>query len=168
MADETKTEDALPKGRVVYCGTAPLANGNEAELWATEEFVKGCATGEALREHASAFKKTRSKYVVGDTYEREVLVQNGRLRQMAGASKWCGICKTDALSAISLIEKGKADAKAVEAAQAKARKEGPTNALLDHMARIVARAPIGQQEVLLQGLCAEIRQRANVIKRTRR
>ena len=166
-ADEQKP-DPLPKGRVVYCGTAELASGKDAELWATEDFVKACTTGEAIRHHASAFAKTRTRFVVGDTYEREILVENGKLRQMAGALKWCGICSTDAISALSLIEKGKADAKAIEAAQAKARKEGPTHSLLDQMARIVARAPLGQQELLLQGWCAEIRQRANVIKRTRR
>lgn len=167
MADEAKGE-ALPKGRVVYLGTISLSGGREGELWDLEEFTESVPTVEALRAHASAFAKSRKSYDVGGIYAVGLSTKDGRIDQMQGVKAWSGQMRNDVISAIALIEKGREAAKAVERARAKAVKVGPTNGLLDEMARIVAAAPVGQQESLLQGLVVELRHRSREIWRKRR
>ncbi len=166
MTDEAKKEEALPKGRVVYLGTIALAGGRIGELWATEAMVINATTVEFLRKQGSAFGKGKGRSrEVGEVYEVGVNVENGRLIQMQGDKKWQTNIRNDVIAAMILTEKGKAAARAQEIAQEKARKKGPLNDLLDELARIVAKAPSGQQETMIQGIASELRSRSHAIWR---
>lgn len=167
MADDAK-EEALPKGRVVYLGTIGLAGGREGELWITEALATGAATVEFLRKQGSAFAKSRKSYDVGGVYEVGVRIEDGRLAQMQGAKVWKAMTNSDSISALALIEKGKAQEKATQAARAKAVKNTPTSRLLDEIALIISKAPSGQEEIALQGFVSEIRQRSHQMWRKRR
>jgi hypothetical protein len=165
MADEAKQE-ALPKGRVVYLGTVEISGGKAGELWATEALVINATTVEFLRKQGSAFAKGKGRSrEVGEVYEVGVNIENGRLIQMQGDKKWQANIRNDVIAAMLLTEKGKAAARAQTLAQERARKKGPLNDLLDEMARIVAKAPAGQQDTLLQGIVAELRSRSHAIWR---
>lgn len=164
-----KKPDPLPKGRVIYLGGIDLVGNKTGELWATEELVRKATSVEYLRKHGSAFKASRKRYEVGEIYEVGINLDGERLSQMEGTKIWKGMFReSDHVAAISLIEKGRLHEKAVAAAQAKAAKEGPLHAYLDRIARVVAEAPSGQQEIILQGFVSEIRKRSHRLWRARR
>lgn len=160
----TKTE--LPIIPLVYLGSCTLADNKAGERWATEKMASKAATLDDLLAASNPFGKDRRSYVVGAVYETGARVgEDGRPESVGRAMNYARMLDTDPVAAAALLEKGKEAQEIRRRAEAKARKEGPADRLLDQMARIVAGVPITQQELVIQGFSTEIRKRALAIWR---
>lgn len=156
MTDETTH-------RLVYLGTTTLADKKPGELWTTEALALAAKDVDELRLMSSAFSKRRTGYTVGAVYESAgSVVEGGKLVQLNRALTYRSMVDTEAMSALVLREKGAEAAERAKKAEAKARKDGgeSLDSLLDQVARIVSRAPFGDQGKIVSGFSADVQRRA--------
>lgn len=151
----------LPRHRLVFLGPVTLEGNKPGELWATEQATLGAADAEGLRRLASPFGKGRRSSTVGAVYEGGAEVDEaGRVTRISRDMTYRTMLDTDAVVALALRAKGLQAQQDAEKAEAKARREGPANDLLDQLARIVAAGSINDQEHIIRGFSVEVRKRA--------
>lgn len=157
--------------RLVYVGSCDLQGGKTGELWATEEMANAAMDLASLRKAACPFGKDRRTFNIGGVYEMDAeLGEGGKPSAIRRASAlWKRTLNTDALAAAHLRERGIEAAEKAKRAEAKARKGGPADDLLDQVARIVAAAPFEMQGKVAAGFAAEVQRRAlDIWKKGRR
>lgn len=155
----------LPKNRIVYLGPCDLQGGKTGELWATEDAALAATDADALRRLASPFGKGKRSSTVGAVYEAGANIEDGRVTQISRDMTYRKMVSTDAVVALALRAKGLEAAEAAKRAEAKARKDGPADDLLDQLARIIAAGSINDQEHIIRGFSDEVRRRALAIWR---
>lgn len=159
----------LPKTRVVFLGPVTLEGNKPGEYWATEEAARAAPDAEALRRVASPFGKGRRSATVGAVYETGAKVgEDGRIVQINRDMTYRAMLDTDAVVAMALRAKGLQAQQDAERAEAKARRLGPANEQLEHLAYIVAAGGINDQEHIIRGFANELRRRSLEIWRRKR
>lgn len=154
--------------RVVYLGPVTLKGNKPGELWATEEAARSAHDAAALYRIASPFGKGRRSSTVGAIYEAKATVEDGKLQSMSRTRTYRAMLTTDAVVAMALRAKGLQAQEKAERAEAKARKAGVADDLLNELARIVAATPLTDQEHVIRGFSTEVRKRALEIWRKQR
>lgn len=147
---------------VVYLGTVTLEGNKPGERWTTEIRALAAKTVEDLLAGSSPFGKRRTGYTIGAVYDSGAAQVDaaGQLTTLGRDLTYRRMVQTDAMAALVLREKAAQAREDAKRAEAKARKAGPADDLLDQVARIVAAAPFQQQASVAQGFAVEVQRRA--------
>lgn len=165
------TDDEKQPARLVFLGTATLADKKPGELWTTEALALAAKDVGELLTMSSAFSKRRQTYTVGAVYESpESVIEGGKLTQLDRTLSYRSMVDTEVMSALVLRQKGQAAAERAKKAEDKARRDGgeSLDSLLDQVARIVSRAPFSDQQRIINGFSSEVGRRALEIWRRAR
>lgn len=152
-------DDAL----VVCVGRALTSAGKIADLFAPVDVARPLKDDpDALRRVATLFA-SKSRPTVGAVYQASATLTGNRVTSLGVRRTYKEMLDGSAIRAAALHARGLEQQEAAQKAEAKVKREPVGGSCIAELARLVARAPLGQQETIIAGIAASIRREAHEV-----